>query len=68
MSNSNIFWNPRTLESKSSTVEDEKWLLTYKDSVMMDCNLIIKTGTREYSLEARSKAWNSEHAVKRKYG
>jgi hypothetical protein len=68
MSKSNIFWNPKTVESKSSTVEDEKWLLTFKDSVMPECNLIVKTGTREYSLEARSKAWNSEQAVKRKYG
>ena len=66
-STSGLFWNARSLESKSTVVEDDKWLLTFKETITPTGYLTVKTGTREYSLESRSKTSNSEGALKRKY-
>ena len=66
-SSSKIFWSPNTVESKSTIVEDEKWLLAFKESMTPYSLLTIKTGTREYGLEAQSKQANSEAALRRKF-
>ena len=64
---SQIFWNQNTLQSKSTVVEDDKWMLQFKEFITQATQLLIKTGTREYSLDSIAKTWNSEGALKRKY-
>jgi hypothetical protein len=65
---SGIFWSPQYLAAaRSTTVEDEKWMLAFNENITPSTVLTVKTGTREYSLESKSKTWNSEGALKRKY-
>ena len=66
-SSSTIFWNAQSLQSKSTVIEDDRWLVTFNEFINPVTQLIVKTGTREFSLETKSKTWNSEGALKRKY-